>query len=66
MSQERSERTRRSNVVHTPETKFQLMNAVHGALDVYDLPDLLALFPEGKVRVDEPLDAAGEPASSQE
>jgi len=55
-----------SSVVRTPEAKHQLMNAVHGALEVYDLPDLLALLPEGKVRVEEPLDAAGEPVAPAE
>ena len=53
-----------SNVVHTPETRNQLVNAVHGALRVYDLPDLLATLPEGQVTVEEPLDAAGQPAAS--
>ncbi len=43
-----------SSVVRTPEAKMQLMNAVHGALKVYDLPDLLALLPAGKVKVEEP------------
>jgi dienelactone hydrolase len=50
-----------TNVVHTPETRNQLVNAVHGALRVYDLPDLLATLPEDSVTIEEPVDAAGEP-----
>jgi len=50
-----------SNVVLTPDAQNQLVNAVHGALRVYDLPDLLATLPEGKVTVEEPVDAKGEP-----
>jgi len=50
-----------SNVVRTPVTRNQLINAVHGALNTYDLPDLLATLPQEKVTVTEPLDAAGRP-----
>jgi hypothetical protein len=31
-----------AEVLHTPVTTNQLTNAVHGALEVYDLPDLLS------------------------
>jgi len=47
-----------SNVVHTPRAIRQLVNAVHGALKVYDLPDLLASLPPDRITVTEPLDAA--------
>ncbi|MEA3365794.1 MAG: hypothetical protein U9Q79_09165 [Candidatus Hydrogenedentes bacterium] len=47
-----------SNVVHTPRAMRQLANAVHGALKVYDLPDLLASLPPDRITVTEPLDAA--------
>ncbi|MFQ5810188.1 MAG: alpha/beta hydrolase family protein, partial [Armatimonadota bacterium] len=50
-----------SSVVATPDFRNQLVNAVHGALTAYDLPDLLATLPEEKVTVEEPVDAAGEP-----
>ena len=41
-----------SNVVHTRATKNQLMNAVHGALRAYDLPDLVAGLAPQAVRLD--------------
>jgi len=50
-----------SSVVHTTVTQDQWANLVHGALRVYDLPDLLAVLPPDKVVVSEPLDAAGKP-----
>jgi dienelactone hydrolase len=50
-----------SNAVRTPVTKNQLVNAVHGALKTYDLPDLLATLPKEKVAVANPLDGAGNP-----
>jgi len=46
-----------AQVLHNPKAMRQLVNAVHGALEVYDLPDLLASLPPGKVTVTEPLDA---------
>jgi len=51
-----------SNVVETPVSRNQLVNAVHGALEVYDLPDLLGCLPADKVTIEEPMDAAGQPA----
>lgn len=53
-----------SNVVHTPVTRNQLINTVHGALKTYDLPDLLATLPSQKITVTQPLDAAGQPVRS--
>jgi len=47
------------NVVRTPVTRNQLINTVHSALKFYDLPDLLATLPKGKVTVVEPVDATG-------
>jgi hypothetical protein len=49
-----------AEVVHAPLAKRQLMNAVHGALRVYDLPDLLSLLPKDKVVVKDPLVLAEE------
>jgi hypothetical protein len=53
-----------SNVVQTPAAKNQLVNAVHGALCVYDLPDLLHTLPPERVTITSPLDAAGEPVET--
>lgn len=50
-----------TSVVTTPLHRNQLSNAVHGALKVYDLPDLVAALPADKVRIVEPVDAAGRP-----
>jgi cephalosporin-C deacetylase-like acetyl esterase len=50
-----------SNVVHTPLSKNQYANLVHGALKTYDLPDLVATLPGGKVELIEPLDAEERP-----
>jgi len=54
-----------SDVVHTPTAANQFANVVHGALKVYDLPDLLATLPEEKLTVTEPLNALGQPAGGQ-
>jgi len=48
-----------SDVVRTPLAKNQYVNVVHGALTVYDLPDLLATLPKGKITVTEPAAIAG-------
>ena len=50
-----------SNVVNTPLSKNQSANLVHGALETYDLPNLLAALPAEKVQFLDPLDAAEEP-----
>ena len=44
-----------SNVLSTPMATNQFENVVHGALKTYDLPDLLATLPTGKVTVFDPL-----------
>ncbi len=51
-----------SNVVHTPQSKNQFVNLVHGALKVYDLPDLTKTLPPKRLIVAEPFSAAEEPA----
>lgn len=51
-----------SGVVRTPLSRHQLVNAVHGALSVYDLPDLIALLPKNNVRVTNPVTPDGQPA----
>jgi hypothetical protein len=51
-----------TSVIDSRTHRGQFINAVHGALAVYDLPDLAALL-GGKVKIEEPLDARGEPAS---
>jgi len=51
-----------SEVVRTPITRNQLVNAVHGVLRVYDLPDLASTLPPDKLTIVDPLDAAGGPA----
>ena len=48
-----------SSVVRTPETVRQYENTVHGALRVYDLPDLVESL-GAKAEIIEPTDAVGE------
>jgi hypothetical protein len=50
-----------SNVVRTPVTINQLINVIHGALRIYDLPDLQASIPAEKIIVVEPKKADGTP-----
>ena len=58
----RLERTLRTwtEVARSPHTRNQQVNAVHGALRFYDLPDLAAATPSGKLVLHEPVDAAGQ------
>ena len=42
-----------SEVVHMPQAKDQLVNAIHGALESYDLPELLALAGPDRVTVED-------------
>jgi dienelactone hydrolase len=49
-----------ANVVHMKPTHNQLINAVHGALKVYDLPDLAGTLGE-KLTTENPVDAQGKP-----
>jgi dienelactone hydrolase len=53
-----------SSVVRTPETVRQYENTVHGALRVYDLPDLVESLGD-KVEVIDPTDAAGNPINAE-
>ena len=41
-----------ADVLRTPRARHQYINLVHGALTVYDLPDLLATLPAEKVLVE--------------
>jgi len=42
-------------VVETPVAKDQLINVVHGALKVYDLPDLVEMIGDDNFRISSPL-----------
>jgi hypothetical protein len=46
-----------SNVVRTPVTRDVLTNTVHGALKIYDLPDLVKLIGSKRIKVQEPVNA---------
>lgn len=48
-------------VVHARETQDQLINVVHGALGVYDLPDLERMYGADRITVEQPLDVLGQP-----
>jgi len=52
-----------SDVVRTPLAEQQLAGVVHGALRVYDLPDLVAALPPEKIAVVNPVDAQGKSTS---
>jgi cephalosporin-C deacetylase-like acetyl esterase len=49
-----------SNLIESGRSQNQLVNTVHGALTVYDLPDLAATLGD-KLAIEEPLNALGEP-----
>ena len=49
-----------SNIIHSRRSDNQLINTVHGALKVYDLPDLAAAIRD-KITIIQPLDALGKP-----
>jgi dienelactone hydrolase len=49
-----------SNVIESGRSKNQLVNTVHGALAVYDLPHLAVTLGD-KLTIEEPLNALGEP-----
>lgn len=48
------------DVITTPVTKNVLNNVVHGALQYYDLPDLISLIDSEKVIIQNPVNAQGE------
>jgi len=52
-------------VVRTPLARRQLENVVHGALRVYDLPDLVATLPPEKVKLLAPLNALEQPVKGR-
>ncbi len=47
-----------SGVAQNPTARGQLSHTIHGALRVYDLPDMLGSLPAGSVSVVDPIDAA--------
>ena len=49
-----------SSIIHNKTSDNQLVNTVHGALKVYDLPDLAAAIRD-KITIIQPLDASGKP-----
>jgi len=51
-----------SNVIEMGPSHNQLVNVVHGALTVYDLPDLARTL-GNRVTIEQPLNALGEPAT---
>ena len=52
--------------VRAPENLNQAANVVHGALQHYDLPDLIELAGADKTTIEEPLDAVGEPLQDKD
>jgi len=52
-------------VVRTPMAVNQFVNCVHGALRVYDLPDLAASLPKGRLKIEEPFSALNTPAEAK-
>jgi hypothetical protein len=54
-----------ADMVRAPDNHNQAVNVVHGALTYYDLPDLIELAGTEKVRIEEPLDAMGNPVASK-
>jgi len=53
------------NVVSSPTAATQLPWVVHGALQTYDLPDLVAALGAGKITIAEPVDALGKVITAQ-
>ena len=51
-----------AEIVTAPVSKDQLVNAVHGALRHYDLPNLVELVGKNRVKIIGPVDASGMPA----
>jgi dienelactone hydrolase len=47
-----------ADVVGNPRARNQQINTVFGALHYYDLPELAALIPAGKLQISDPADAA--------
>ena len=53
------------SVIDTPVTTRQLPNVIHGVLRHYDLPDLVKLNPPGRLTIEQPLDAVGNPTADR-
>jgi dienelactone hydrolase len=53
-----------SDAIHARVTRNQLVNAVHGALTAYDLPDLAGAI-GGRLRIEEPVDPMGRAAKDR-
>jgi cephalosporin-C deacetylase-like acetyl esterase len=51
------------NAVRTPQGTNQIVNLVHNALAVYDLPDLVRLAGRERVKLEDSVDANGNPAA---
>jgi len=49
-----------SHVIESGQSRNQLVNIVHGALGVYDLPDLARTLGD-RLTIEQPLNALGEP-----
>ena len=55
-----------ADLVRAPGASLDFLpQVVHGALSVYDLPDLLGAIPKEKVTVAEPLDPTEQPAEAR-
>jgi polygalacturonase/dienelactone hydrolase len=52
------------HVIRQRPTQDQLINAIHGALRIYDLPDLAALLGD-RITVADPVDAQGNPVAAR-
>ena len=52
-------------VASQPLSNNQLTNVVPGVLRVYDLPNLAAILPPGSLRITNPVDPSGQPASAK-
>ena len=49
------------DIVSRPESLDQAVNVLHGALQHYDLPELIELAGADKVKVRKPVNAIGNP-----
>ncbi len=52
-----------ANIIELGQSRNQLVNAVHGALTTYDLPDLVRTLGD-RITIEQPLNALGEPVGS--
>jgi len=54
-----------ADIIHRRISRDQMIVAVHGALEHYDLPDLAALVGE-KLSIENPVDAQGKPVKADQ